>query len=58
VENTAPGYKTAKKLLTFASAASTLVSRVNVAEFESTVRDPSLLKGWACETASAKQSPD
>ena len=35
VENTALGYKIAKKLLTFASAASTLVSRVTVAEFES-----------------------
>jgi len=35
VENTAPGYKTAKKLLTFASAASTLISRVTVAKFES-----------------------
>jgi hypothetical protein len=25
---------------------------------QTTVRDPSLVKGWACETASAKQSPD
>jgi len=35
VENTVPGYKTAKKLLTFAIAASTLISRVTVAKFES-----------------------
>ncbi len=37
MENTAPGYKKAKKLLTFAGAASTLISRVTVAKFESTM---------------------
>ena len=37
MEITALGYKIVQKLLTFASAASTLISRVTVAKFESTM---------------------